>query len=68
MGWLDCLKPASFDECPLKPIISPFWVFDLPGVPDPTKSDDEEGLWGYENEAKVLIFLGLGYGLLRVIR
>ena len=68
MGWSDCLNPTSFSECTIRSIIPAFWFMDLPGVNIPGEENlinvgisPEEGLYGYENELKVLLLLGLGY-------
>jgi len=73
MGWLDCLKPASFDDCTLRNWLGYYGegVDLVLGEGDPPSSDngpDTEGLLGLENELRFASLIILGAVAYRVIK
>jgi len=74
MGWLDCLKPASFNECNIKNIPDYYWngVKLILGVSDNAPEEDgdpdREGLLGLENEFKFAGLILLGAVVYRVVK
>jgi len=73
MGWLDCLKPASFDECNLHGIVDYYssGISLLLGDGDSTPPEgtpDKEGLLGLENELRFAGLVILGAIAYRVIK
>jgi len=73
MGWLDCLKPASFDECNLKGIFDYYGsgidiVLGNGSNPPPEGTPNKEGLLGLENELRFASLVILGAIAYRVIK
>jgi len=73
MGWLDCFKPASFDECSLKNWLGYYnegvdLVLGSGDDPPPEGTPDQEGLLGLENELRFASLIILGAVAYRVIK